>query len=75
MGLKSLVENAKKISYKPVLADQKTDWDYIYESIWLSLHNDVQTKTLFILADMFLPIKFIAKYLIKSFIDSQTMKQ
>lgn len=67
MGLKSLVEKAKNVNYLP--RTEKTDWDYIHESVWISIHNDIQCKTLFILCEMFLPIKFIAKFLIKNFID------
>ena len=67
MGLKSLVNRAKEIKYTP--KDCKTDWDYIHESIWISLHNDIQCETLFILSNMFIPIKFLAKLLIQNFIE------
>lgn len=65
MGLKELVEHCKNIEYTPV--EDKTEWDYIYESIWLALKNPVQTKTLFILANMFYPIKIISKMLLKGY--------
>jgi len=65
MGLKDLIEQCKTIEYTPV--EEKTEWDYIYESIWLALKNPVQTKTLLILANMFYPIKIISKILLKSY--------
>lgn len=67
MGLRKLVEKAKHINY--ISKENKTEWDYIHESIWISLHNDVQCKTLLILANMFIPIKIIAKFLIQNFIE------
>ena len=67
MGLRTLVEKAKKIQYLP--KQEKTEWDYIHESIWISLHNEIQCKTLFILCGMFLPIKVLAKFLIQNFIE------
>ena len=68
MGLKELVEHCKTIEYTPVSSDEdKTDWDYIYESIWLALKNPVHVKTLFILANMFYPVKITSKMLLKSY--------
>ena len=70
MGFKALVESAKNVKY--LSKTEKTDWDYIHESIWISLHTEVQCKTLFILCEMFSPIKFIAKLLIKKYIEDNT---
>ena len=68
MGLEALVMRAKNVNY--VSKTDKTEWDYIHESIWISLHNDVQCKTLFILCEMFSPIKFITRMLIKKYIEA-----
>lgn len=65
MGLRELVDHCKTLNYTPV--HDKNEWDYIYESIWIALHNPVQEKTLFILAKMFYPIKLISKTLLKSY--------
>ena len=68
MGLLELIKTCQGIEYTPVSSDEdKTDWDYIHESIWIALKNPVQTKTLVILANMFYPIKLISKMLLRSY--------
>jgi hypothetical protein len=69
MGLLELIKTCQGIEYTPVTDDDdKTDWDYIHESIWIALKDPVQTKTLVILANMFYPIKLISKMLLRSYI-------
>ena len=69
MGLVELIKACQSVEYTPVSAnDEKSEWDYIHESIWIALKNPVQTKTLVILANMFYPIKIISKMLLRSYI-------
>ena len=69
MGILELIKTCQFIEYTPVSSDdEKSDWDYINESIWIALKDPVQTKTLVILANMFYPIKIISKMLLRSYI-------
>lgn len=65
MRFQELVEECLKVTYEPV--EDKTEWDYIRESIYLALHNEIQLKTLFILVKMFYPLKLITKILLKDY--------
>lgn len=71
MRFQHLIQEAQSIQYLPKTGE-KDNWDYIYESIWLAIHNETQTNTLFILSNMFYPIKVISKSLIKIFIKNHT---
>lgn len=66
MKFAELVEYCKNLEYTPKDTD-KDDWDYIRESIYIGLHNEIQLKTIFILVKMFYPIKVIAKILLKDY--------
>ena len=70
MGLQELIKTCQMIEYTPVASNDKSEWDYIHESIWIALKDPVQTKTLVILANMFYPIKIISKMLLRSYIHS-----
>jgi hypothetical protein len=70
MGLLKLIKTCQMIEYTPILTEDKSEWDYIHESIWIALKDPVQTKTLVILANMFYPIKIISKMLLRSYIHS-----
>ena len=63
----TLVQECQKIQYVPK-PEPKTNWDYIHESIWIGLRTDVQLKSLLILADMFYPLKVIAKLILRQYL-------
>ena len=71
MKLQHIIQEAQSIHYLPKTGE-KDNWDLIYESIWLAIHNETQTRTLFILSNMLYPIKVISKSLIKIFIKNHT---
>ena len=66
MKFLTLVQECQKIHYTPK-SEPKKEWDYIYESIWIGIHNEIQLKALFILTDMFYPLKVIAKMILKQY--------
>jgi hypothetical protein len=65
MGFKALVEKCISIEY--IIQSEKSQWDYIRESVYIAIHSEVQLNTLFILVDMFFPIKIIANILLKDY--------
>ena len=65
MKFQELVDECLKIDYEPV--ENKTDWDYIRESIYIALHNEIQLKTLFVLIKIFYPLKIITKIILKDY--------
>ena len=67
MKFLTLVRECQRIQYNP-RPDPKTEWDYVYESIWIGIHNDIQLKALIILTDMFYPLKVIAKLILKQYL-------
>lgn len=67
MKFLKLVQLCQEVQYRPK-SEPKTDWDYIYESIWMGLHNEVQLKALIILTQMFYPLKVIAKMILKEYL-------
>lgn len=67
MKFLNLVLECQKVQYRPK-SEPKSDWDYIYESIWIGLQNEVQLKALLILTKMFLPLKVIAKLVLKEYL-------
>ena len=73
MKFLTLVRECQKIHYAP-RPEPKENWDYVYESIWIGIHNEVQVKALFILTDMFYPLKVIAKMILKQYL-SQSQEE
>ena len=67
MKFLNLVQACQEVQYRPK-TEPKKDWDYIYESIWIGLQNDVQVKALLILTKMFYPLKIIAKLILKEYL-------
>ena len=70
MKFQKLVQRALEIDYHPIPDDKKSDWDYIYESLWIGLKNPIQLKALFITVKMFPPLKIIAKLILNSYVCS-----
>ena len=73
MKFLTLIRECQKIQYNPA-REPKSNWDYVYESIWLGIHNEVQLKALIILVDMFYPLKVIAKMILKQYL-SQSQEE
>ncbi len=66
MTFKELIQECIKLDYTPKV--DKHNWDYINEAIWIGIHNEVQLQALFIVVEMFPPIKIIAKMLLRNYI-------
>jgi hypothetical protein len=68
MKFEELVHYCKNSVPRPIIKKDKKNIDYICESIFITLHNEVQFKTIFIVTDLFPPLKIFGKQLLKIYI-------